>query len=119
MSRTAFFQDNRTCPAKTLQSLIIDITPKSKLDALLFDSKINTINFQRIQLCNVNDASPTLFRRNCKGNPFCLNGLGERSWMDEIDESQWNDIEDPDKEKRQEVIKSILIISAVYIYYLF
>lgn len=39
-------------------------------------------------------------RRNCKGNPFCLNGIGERQWFREIDERNWNDIEDPNNDRR-------------------
>ena len=41
-------------------------------------------------------------RRNCRGNPFCLNGLGEKSWFKEIDESRWHDF-DPESERREEV----------------
>ncbi|KAL8578268.1 hypothetical protein ACOMHN_005659 [Nucella lapillus] len=40
-------------------------------------------------------------RRNCKGNPFCLNGLGEKTWFKELDESQWNDF-NPENERREE-----------------
>ncbi|XP_076472507.1 ubiquitin carboxyl-terminal hydrolase 48-like [Babylonia areolata] len=40
-------------------------------------------------------------RRNCKGNPFCLNGLGERAWFKELDESQWHDF-NPENERREE-----------------
>ena len=41
-------------------------------------------------------------RRNCRGNPFCLNGLGEKSWFKELDESRWHDF-DPESERREEV----------------
>ncbi|XP_013383086.1 ubiquitin carboxyl-terminal hydrolase 48 isoform X2 [Lingula anatina] len=41
-------------------------------------------------------------RRNCKGNPNCLNCLGEREWLGEIDDSNWHDIEDPETERRKE-----------------
>lgn len=42
-------------------------------------------------------------RRNCKGNPYCLNGLGEKKWFEELDESNWHDF-DPESERRPEVI---------------
>lgn len=39
-------------------------------------------------------------KRNCRGNPFCLNGIGERMWLGQIDERKWHDIEDPNHERR-------------------
>lgn len=39
-------------------------------------------------------------KRNCRGNPFCLNGIGERMWLCQIDERKWHDIEDPNHERR-------------------
>ena len=42
-----------------------------------------------------------VFSRNCKGNPHCLVGLGEKEWFQEIDESSWHDLDDPEKERRQ------------------
>ena len=41
------------------------------------------------------------FSRNCKGNPHCLVGLGEKEWFEEIDEKSWHDLDDPEKERRQ------------------
>lgn len=41
-------------------------------------------------------------RRNCRGNPFCLNALGEKRWFEDLDESRWNDF-DPESERRPEV----------------
>ncbi|CAH1775543.1 unnamed protein product [Owenia fusiformis] len=41
-------------------------------------------------------------RRNCKGNPHCLGGLGEKEWLGEIDDSNWHDLEDPNNERRKE-----------------
>lgn len=40
-------------------------------------------------------------RRNCKGNPLCLNGLGEKSWFKELDESKIHAF-DPESERRDE-----------------
>ncbi|XP_071805527.1 ubiquitin carboxyl-terminal hydrolase 48-like [Asterias amurensis] len=40
-------------------------------------------------------------RRNCKGNPNCLIGLGEKEWLCDIDEDKWHEIEDPNLERRQ------------------
>uniref|UniRef100_T1J4B6 Exosome complex component 10 homolog n=1 Tax=Strigamia maritima TaxID=126957 RepID=T1J4B6_STRMM len=41
-------------------------------------------------------------RRNCKGNPNCLFGLGEKEWLDAEKEESWLAIEDPKQEKRSE-----------------
>ncbi|XP_048741097.1 ubiquitin carboxyl-terminal hydrolase 48-like [Ostrea edulis] len=40
-------------------------------------------------------------KRNCKGNPFCINCIGERKWFGEINDDSWHDIEDPNNERRQ------------------
>ncbi|EEC14611.1 ubiquitin specific protease, putative, partial [Ixodes scapularis] len=42
-------------------------------------------------------------RRNCSGNPRCLSGLGERAWIQDVKDSAWHDIEDPNSERRTEV----------------
>uniref|UniRef100_A0A4W4HMZ1 Ubiquitin carboxyl-terminal hydrolase 48 n=1 Tax=Electrophorus electricus TaxID=8005 RepID=A0A4W4HMZ1_ELEEL len=39
-------------------------------------------------------------RRNCKGNPNCLVGIGEHSWLGEIDENTFHNIDDPNSERR-------------------
>ncbi|XP_067243976.1 ubiquitin carboxyl-terminal hydrolase 48 isoform X1 [Chanodichthys erythropterus] len=39
-------------------------------------------------------------RRNCKGNPNCLVGIGEQSWLGEIDENTFHNIDDPNSERR-------------------
>ncbi|XP_076846101.1 ubiquitin carboxyl-terminal hydrolase 48 isoform X2 [Brachyhypopomus gauderio] len=39
-------------------------------------------------------------RRNCKGNPNCLVGIGEHSWLGEIDENAFHNIDDPNSERR-------------------
>lgn len=41
-------------------------------------------------------------RRNCSGNPRCLSGLGERAWIQDVKDSAWHDIEDPNSERRTE-----------------
>ena len=46
-----------------------------------------------------------LHRKNCKGNPHCLVGLGERKWFAEIDDSAWHNIENPNDERREKVRK--------------
>ncbi|XP_070561679.1 ubiquitin carboxyl-terminal hydrolase 48-like isoform X2 [Ptychodera flava] len=43
---------------------------------------------------------PGSCRRNCKGNPNCLMGLGESLWLGEIDDDSWHEIEDPNTERR-------------------
>ncbi|CAN9512162.1 unnamed protein product [Ophioblennius macclurei] len=39
-------------------------------------------------------------RRNCKGNPNCLVGIGEQAWLGEIDENTFHNIDDPNSERR-------------------
>ncbi|XP_038078430.1 ubiquitin carboxyl-terminal hydrolase 48-like [Patiria miniata] len=39
-------------------------------------------------------------RRNCKGNPNCLVGLGEKEWLCDIKEDRWHEVEDPELERR-------------------
>lgn len=41
-------------------------------------------------------------KRNCKGNPLCLNALGERVWFGKIDDDNWHQIEDPNYERRDD-----------------
>ncbi|XP_058857927.1 ubiquitin carboxyl-terminal hydrolase 48 isoform X3 [Acipenser ruthenus] len=38
--------------------------------------------------------------RNCKGNPNCLVGIGEHTWLGEIDENTFHNIDDPNSERR-------------------
>ncbi|XP_018430579.1 PREDICTED: ubiquitin carboxyl-terminal hydrolase 48 [Nanorana parkeri] len=40
-------------------------------------------------------------RRNCKGNPNCLVGVGEHVWLGEIDENSFHNIDDPNFERRK------------------
>uniref|UniRef100_A0A3Q3E7T0 ubiquitinyl hydrolase 1 n=1 Tax=Labrus bergylta TaxID=56723 RepID=A0A3Q3E7T0_9LABR len=39
-------------------------------------------------------------RRNCKGNPSSLVGIGEQVWIGEIDENAFHNIDDPNSECR-------------------
>uniref|UniRef100_A0AAY4D3S0 Ubiquitin carboxyl-terminal hydrolase 48 n=1 Tax=Denticeps clupeoides TaxID=299321 RepID=A0AAY4D3S0_9TELE len=39
-------------------------------------------------------------RRNCKGNPNCLIGIGEHVWLGDIDENSFHNIDDPNSERR-------------------
>lgn len=41
-------------------------------------------------------------KRNCKGNPLCLNSIGERVWFGKIDDDNWHQIEDPNYERRDD-----------------
>lgn len=45
-----------------------------------------------------------LCRRNCKGNPNCLVGIGEQVWLGEIDENTFHNIDDPNSERREKVL---------------
>lgn len=42
-------------------------------------------------------------RRNCRGNPNCLVGIGEHAWLGEIDENSFHNIDDPNCERRKKV----------------
>lgn len=42
-------------------------------------------------------------RRNCRGNPNCLVGIGEHIWLGEIDENSFHNIDDPNCERRKKV----------------
>lgn len=46
---------------------------------------------------------PCFCRRNCKGNPNCLVGIGEQAWLGEIDENAFHNIDDPNSERRDKV----------------
>ena len=46
-------------------------------------------------------------RRNCKGNPNCLVGIGEQAWLGEIDENAFHNIDDPNSERRDKVFLSL------------
>lgn len=62
--------------------------------------------------------APSLSRRNCSGNPRCLSGLGERAWIQDVKDSAWHDIEDPNSERRTEVIegrqRAIILLRACF-----
>ncbi|KAG7279597.1 hypothetical protein CRUP_011690 [Coryphaenoides rupestris] len=42
-------------------------------------------------------------RRNCKGNPNCLVGIGEQAWLGDIDENAFHNIDDPNSERPRQV----------------
>lgn len=47
--------------------------------------------------------APWPCRRNCRGNPNCLVGIGEHIWLGEVDESSFHHIDDPNFERRKKV----------------
>uniref|UniRef100_A0A2C9K4H8 Ubiquitin carboxyl-terminal hydrolase 48 n=2 Tax=Biomphalaria glabrata TaxID=6526 RepID=A0A2C9K4H8_BIOGL len=49
---------------------------------------------------NLSPCEPASCKRNCKGNPFCLNNIGEKKWFGTFDETKWLNF-DPDSERRQ------------------
>ncbi|CAL1536634.1 unnamed protein product, partial [Lymnaea stagnalis] len=49
---------------------------------------------------NLSTCERATCKRNCKGNPFCLNNLGEKKWYCTVDETKWQNF-DPDSERRQ------------------
>ncbi|XP_045165164.2 ubiquitin carboxyl-terminal hydrolase 48-like [Mercenaria mercenaria] len=40
-------------------------------------------------------------KRQCKGNPYCVNCIGEKVWFGKIEESSWHDVQDPVEERRK------------------
>ncbi|XP_007518887.1 ubiquitin carboxyl-terminal hydrolase 48-like [Erinaceus europaeus] len=46
--------------------------------------------------------SRSLCRRNCRGNPNCLIGIGEQIWLGERDDTSFPNIDDPDSERRKD-----------------
>lgn len=44
---------------------------------------------------------PGACKRNCTGSPLCLNGLGEKTWKGKTSDSKWDDVEDPQSERRE------------------
>ena len=64
----------------------------------------NCITLEHIRTAyrlNSPHCKPGACNRNCKGNPYCLNGLGEKVWFGEIEDRNWHDVEDPDEERRK------------------
>lgn len=55
------------------------------------------------------------FRRNCKGNPNCLVGIGEQAWLGEIDENTFHNIDDPNSERRDKVFSRVNMVPDVLI----
>ena len=64
----------------------------------------NSITLEHIRTAyrlNLPHCKPGGCNRNCKGNPYCLNGLGEKVWFGEIEDRNWHDVEDPETERRK------------------
>ncbi|KXJ21295.1 ubiquitin carboxyl-terminal hydrolase 48 [Exaiptasia diaphana] len=40
-------------------------------------------------------------RINCKSNPNCLNALGEKLWLGEVQDNYWHTLQDPESERRK------------------
>ncbi|MED6236539.1 Ubiquitin carboxyl-terminal hydrolase 48 [Ataeniobius toweri] len=53
---------------------------------------------------NIPTCKRGICRRNCKGNPNCLVGIGEQVWLGEIDENTFHNIDDPNSERREKNI---------------
>lgn len=53
-------------------------------------------------------------RRNCKGNPNCLVGIGEQVWLGEIDENTFHNIDDPNSERREKVFLTTIRFADIY-----
>lgn len=62
----------------------------------LTQQHIETAYRVKLKPCKLNSC-----RKNCKGNPHCLFGLGERNWLQEIADEDWHEIDDPNSERRQ------------------
>ncbi|KAK3608096.1 hypothetical protein CHS0354_004752 [Potamilus streckersoni] len=82
--------------------------PKQQLDKSAWSWAETTdpsaITVQHIKTAYHLDLKPCklgICKRNCKGNPFCLNSIGERVWFGEIDDRNWHDVDDPESERRK------------------
>ncbi|KAK6176967.1 hypothetical protein SNE40_015165 [Patella caerulea] len=49
---------------------------------------------------NLKPCSQGACKRNCRGNPLCLNGIGEKQWLGELNVRKFTDF-DPELEKRE------------------
>ena len=64
----------------------------------------DSITLEHIKIAyrlNLPHCTPGGCSRNCKGNPYCLNGLGEKVWFGDIEDKTWHDVEDPEEERRK------------------
>uniref|UniRef100_A0A3P9Q730 Ubiquitin carboxyl-terminal hydrolase 48 n=1 Tax=Poecilia reticulata TaxID=8081 RepID=A0A3P9Q730_POERE len=69
--------------------------------------KPDDIEQEHIELAyriNIPACKRGICRRNCKGNPNCLVGIGEQVWLGEIDENTFHNIDDPNSERREKNI---------------
>uniref|UniRef100_M4AWU6 Ubiquitin carboxyl-terminal hydrolase 48 n=1 Tax=Xiphophorus maculatus TaxID=8083 RepID=M4AWU6_XIPMA len=69
--------------------------------------KPEDIKHEHIELAyriNIPACKRGICRRNCKGNPNCLVGIGEQVWLGEIDENTFHNIDDPNSERREKNI---------------
>ncbi|PVD36729.1 hypothetical protein C0Q70_03716 [Pomacea canaliculata] len=97
------------CYAKTLDSLFRIMPPKLQLDKAAWQWVTDVVDPQEVTKshvdiayrCNLKPCPKGECKRNCRGNPFCLNALGEKRWFEDLDESRWNDF-DPESERRPE-----------------
>ncbi|KAK7476526.1 hypothetical protein BaRGS_00032206, partial [Batillaria attramentaria] len=64
-------------------------------------TEITAAHVETAYRCNLRPCAQGECKRNCRGNPFCLNGLGEKHWFEELDESKWHEF-DPEGERRAE-----------------
>ncbi|XP_033109821.1 ubiquitin carboxyl-terminal hydrolase 48-like isoform X2 [Anneissia japonica] len=65
-------------------------------------AQVNETHLNLAYRINEKACSKNACRRNCRGNPNCLTGLGEKDWLGTIDDEYWLEIEDPNEEKRPE-----------------
>lgn len=57
-------------------------------------------------------------RRNCRGNPNCLVGIGEHIWLGEIDENSFHNIDDPNCERRKKVSEWLWVVAMSVVHFL-
>uniref|UniRef100_A0A3Q2GK61 ubiquitinyl hydrolase 1 n=1 Tax=Cyprinodon variegatus TaxID=28743 RepID=A0A3Q2GK61_CYPVA len=87
------------------------MAPRVKLDKAAWlwveTVKPEDIKQEHIELAyriNIPACKRGICRRNCKGNPNCLVGIGEQVWLGEIDENTFHNIDDPNSERREKNI---------------
>ncbi|XP_046388868.1 ubiquitin carboxyl-terminal hydrolase 48-like isoform X2 [Ischnura elegans] len=61
---------------------------------------ISNIHLEAAYRIKLKACKPGSCRRTCRGNPHCLSGIGERSWLGDIADETWHKGEDPDAERR-------------------
>ncbi|XP_071454545.1 ubiquitin carboxyl-terminal hydrolase 48-like [Hetaerina americana] len=63
-------------------------------------ANITNVHLETAYRIKLKACKPGSCRRTCRGNPHCLSGIGERSWLGDIADETWHRGEDPETERR-------------------